>query len=82
MPYIFVDELADGQEEAQVYTPDDYNAIVGERDALTAERDSLRSELSEAKTRFAGAFLSAPQARQADQPKESYTPKTCSSLFE
>lgn len=73
MPYVFVDELAEGQEEADVYSPDDYNALMMERDTaigqiedfrsqvseLTGERDSLMGQLDDAKRKFADSFLTS-----------------------
>lgn len=73
MPYVFVDELAEGQEEADVYSPDDYNAVMMERDTaigqiedfrnqvreLTGERDSLMGQLDDAKRKFADSFLTS-----------------------
>lgn len=75
MPYVFVEELAEGQEEADVLEATSYRELQTSLDAMTAERDelqrsydeavserdSLEQELGEAKTKFANAFLSSPQ---------------------
>lgn len=74
MPYVFMEELGEGMDAADVYSADDYNAIVterdglvAERDALIGERDSLTNDLNDAKTKFANAFLSSPQqAKQSN----------------
>ena len=74
MPFVFVDELSDGQTEAEVYSADDYNALMMERDTaigmaeeferqvseLTGERDSLMGQLDDAKRKFADSYLSSP----------------------
>lgn len=84
MPYIFVEELEDGMEEADVRSVDEYNALelsletaVGERDELqrlydeaAGQRDDLASELDDAKTKFANAFLSTPQRAKESQRQE------------
>lgn len=75
MPYVFVEELEEGQEEADVRSAEDYSALEAERDAvvserdelqgnydsLVAERDNLAAELDNAKTKFADSFLSSTQ---------------------
>lgn len=81
MPYAYYDELPEGVEEADAYSPDDYNAIamerdtvIGERDALrldletmTQARDSLATQLDDAKRKFADSFLSSPTMMKAAQ---------------
>lgn len=81
MPYAFYDELPEGVEEVEAYSPDDYNALamewdttIGERDALrldleamTQERDSLAMQLDDAKRKFADSFLSSPAKMKAAQ---------------
>lgn len=81
MPYIYVDALEDGQEEAFVYTPEAYDAVVEAREQAIADKSRLEGELVEAKTRFADAFLSSPQARRPPDPEPAEQPKTFSSLF-
>lgn len=84
MPFVFVDELSEGQEEAEVYSPDEYNALMMERDTaigraeeferqvseLTGERDSLMGELDDAKRKFADSFLSSPEHMKQTQRQE------------
>lgn len=84
MPYVFVDELAEGQEEAEVYSPDDYNAVMMERDTaigqiedfrsqvaeLTGERDSLMGQLDDAKRKFADSFLTSAARIKREQDRE------------
>lgn len=75
MPYVFVEELAEGQVEADVFDASAYNELQTSLEGMTAERDELQRnydeaigardnlerELGEAKTKFANAFLSSPQ---------------------
>lgn len=82
MPYIFKEELDEGDEAVEVYTPDQYNAIIEERDNLITERDTLTNsynqmaserdnlsiQLVEAKTKFADAFLSKPKPEPPAPP--------------
>lgn len=74
MPYVFREELNEGEEEAEVMSREDYDATVKERDELQTKLDDLQSsyaglaeELDNAKTKFANAFLSSPQKMKADQ---------------
>ena len=95
MPYIEVEELAEGQEAAEVYSAEDYNALndqltsmTTERDALqqsvdalNAEKDKLTNDLSDAKTRFADAFLTQKPPVPTEPSEPPYRPATFSSLF-
>lgn len=91
MPYVYVDELPDGMEEAVVYSEEDYDGVTAQLEQaraesaeLAAERDSLASELDAAKTKFANAFLSSPQHAkqvQAQEAGEEDGPSTFDTLF-
>lgn len=84
MPYIFVEELTDEQEAADVVSREEYEAIIQERDNAVSEketlqtnldetivdRDRLSEELNSAKTKFANAFLSSPQHAKDVQKSE------------
>lgn len=84
MPYVFYDEVPDGMEAADAYSPDDYNALMMERDTaigradaltrelqdMTGERDSLMGQLDDAKRKFADSFLSSPARAKARQAEE------------
>lgn len=75
MPYVYVEELGEGQEAAAVIDAaeaEGLNARIGELEsaaeeaearnsALSAERDDLARQLDEAKQKFANAFLSSPE---------------------
>lgn len=87
MPYVYVEELLEGMEEADVYQADEFGALksdleeaVAERDelrevneGLVSERDSLAAELDDAKTKFANAFLSSPQKAKQVQAEDART---------
>lgn len=67
MPYVFREELGEGEVAADVIErdiadaiTDERDALIAERDGLVAERDGLAQELSNAKAKFADAFLSSP----------------------
>ena len=47
MPYVLVEELEEGQEEADVRSAEDYSALEAERDAVVSERDAVVSERDE-----------------------------------
>ena len=91
MPYVFMDELPEGMEEATVYSEEDYNDVAarleqaqGENTELAAERDDLARELDAAKTKFANAFLSSPQHAKCVQAREVHpedSPSTFETLF-
>ena len=84
MPYVYYDELPEGAEESEAYSPDDYNALMMERDTaigraeeferqvseLTGERDSLMGQLDDAKRKFADSFLSSPAKMKRTQREE------------
>lgn len=84
MPYVYVDEVPDGMEEANVYSEEDYNGVTEqleraqtentelatENTELATERDNLARELDAAKTKFANAFLSSPQHAKRVQAQE------------
>lgn len=91
MPYVFMDELPEGMEEATVYSEEDYGDVAarleraqGENAELAAERDGLARELDAAKTKFANAFLSSPQhaaQARAQEAREEDMPSTFETLF-
>ena len=91
MPYVYMEELPDGMEEATVYSEEDYDGVTAqleraqaENTELATERDNLASELDAAKTKFANAFLSSPQHAgqvQAQEVEEEDSPSTFETLF-
>lgn len=90
MPYVYMDEVPDGMEEAAVYSEEDYDGVAAqleraqaENAELATERDNLARELDAAKTKFANAFLSSPQHAgqvQAQEVRED-KPSTFDTLF-
>lgn len=91
MPYVYMDELPEGMEEAAVYSEEDYDGVAAqleraqtENAELATERDNLARELDAAKTKFANAFLSSPQHAkqvQAQEAMEEGRPSTFDTLF-
>ena len=91
MPYVYMDEVPDGMEEAAVYSEEDYDGVTAqleqaqaENAELAAERDDLARELDAAKTKFANAFLSSPHHAkqvQAQEVREEDKPSTFDTLF-
>lgn len=84
MPYVYMDELPDGMEEATVYSEEDYNGVTAQLEQVQTERDNLARELDAAKTKFANAFLSSPQHAkqvQKQETKEEDMPSTFDTLF-
>lgn len=84
MPYVYMDELPDGMEEATVYSEEDYNGVTAQLEQVQTERDNLASELDAAKTKFANAFLSSPQHAkqvQKQETREEDMPSTLDTLF-
>ena len=84
MPYVYMDELPDGMEEAIVYSEEDYNGVTAQLEQVQTERDNLAMELDAAKTKFANAFLSSPQHAkqvQKQETKEEDMPSTFDTLF-
>lgn len=96
MPYVFMEELPEGMEAADVRSADEYNALemerdtlIGERDAfqreveeISGERDGLAAELDDAKRKFADSFLSGPEAAKRGQASEMRSEEGTPKTFE
>lgn len=97
MPYIFVEELSDGQEAADVVERETLKVIGGERDAAKSEveeiqakletaeseRTKLIEELAEAKSKFANAFLDgAIGSKPVEKTNENEAPCAISTFDE
>lgn len=68
MPYIYRDELHEGEVGVDVFSKEDYDKILNERDEVIVQRDEalgqisqLESALRESKRKFADTFLSSPE---------------------
>lgn len=91
MPYVYRDELLEGETAADVVERDVTDSIADERDAAIkardaaiGERDSLMRELDEAKAKFANAFLTTPvqaKAAQAEDARKESRIQTFDELF-
>lgn len=82
MPYIEVETLPEGVEEADVVSRADYDSVIQERDSTIQQRDDALTRIEEAekevretKARYADAILSANQHRQTEQRHEEKHPE-------
>ena len=74
MPYIFKEELDDGEAPADVVERENYDAVITERDELITQRDALieRAQVAEdgwreARNKYADAFITNAQRIKDDQ---------------
>lgn len=91
MPYVWRDEVEDGDDVREVVERSDYDAVIEERDQLITQRDGLieRAEAAEegwrqAKNKYADAFITSAANAKRDQKKdviEDGRPSTYSELF-
>lgn len=92
MPYIYRDELGEGEIAADVFSKDDYAKIINERDDVIAQRDEalgqisvLENALRESKQKYADTFLSSPARAKndlSDDTKKDSKISTFDELFE
>lgn len=97
MPYIFVEELGEGQEEAEVVTQAVYAQLEADYETLKEEKSGLdesieklgnenrglQQSLDDAKRKFAESFLSAQERKAETKAEEpSYVPASIDSLFQ
>ena len=87
MPYVWYDTVPDGMEESQVYSSDDYDSVVAERDSIQAAFDAasnenieLKESLKAEKSKFAKAFLDKSASKKAKKPT-GRKPVTADNLF-
>ena len=93
MPYIYVDELPEGTEEADVVSREDYDSVATQRDEFESQRDDAlaqieeaRSQVREAKAKYADMVLSSKPKEVDGSKNENVKPTpvkpiTSSSLF-
>lgn len=91
MPYIYVEELGEGQEAADVVERADYDAVITERDEVITQRDGAidRAEAAEAdlkaqKQKYADRFFNTAEGAKKWQDtdvKKDGTAYTFSQLF-
>lgn len=88
MPYIFKEELEEGDEAVDVVPMDEHlgtlSDLQNQLDLAIEERDNLTGQLNEAKTRFADSFLSSPQRMKLVQERDildDSEPMTFEQLF-
>ena len=90
VPYIFVDEIPDECEEAQVVSKEEYDGLMEDFNNLSIQRDEAieRAEIAEegwkkSREKYANAFLSTPsKMKDNDSAKiENLTAQSFDSLF-
>lgn len=91
MPYIEVDTLPDGVEEADVVPRSDYDAVVTERDEYASQRDTALSQIEEAQesarksqAKYAALMLNMGKednANKNEDTQEVHKGTTIESLF-
>lgn len=90
MPYIFVDEIPDDVEEAEVVSKEEYDGLMEDFNNLTVQRDEAieRAEIAEegwkkSREKYANAFLSTPsKVKDNESAKvENLTAQSFGSLF-
>lgn len=77
MPYVYREELGEGEVEADVVERADYDAVIVERDELVTQRDTLieRAETAEkgwaeSRNKYADAFLTSPARIKKEQEED------------
>lgn len=88
MPYIFVEELQEGQEEAQVVERAEYDGLSQQLEEAREQRDQAieRAETAEegwreAKEKYANTFLTTPARIKKDHEKPHLSAQSVSDLF-
>lgn len=91
MPYVFVEELEEGVEGADVVERSEYEQLRASVDELASQRDTLieRAETAEkdareARDKYAHAFITSPQRIKEENSRDvrrESRPSTYSELF-
>lgn len=90
MPYIYVDEIPEEVEEAQVVEQsefdnlqNDYEIVIAQRDEAIGRAEVAEAALKESKQKYANAFLSTPARIDNDESGEkvNLTAQSIDSLF-
>ena len=88
MPYVFVEELSDGQTEADVVERDEYVQLQASLEEIRNQRDTAIERAveaergwSEAKEKYANTFLTTPSKIIDNSQMTAYKPATIGSLF-
>lgn len=81
MPFIMVDELGEGQEEAYVIDRNEYDAAVKTRDELLDRAVKAEDAYRALQEKYAKAVLSQPSPVLSQEPKHDDAPMTISDLF-
>lgn len=79
MPYVMVDSLADGQEEAYVVDKNQFDAMESDRDALLKRAVEAEDAYKQLKDKYVKAFMETkPPETHTVEPKP---PVTLDNLF-
>lgn len=83
MPYVYVDEIPEGAEEADVVERDLLDSVADERDAALSKAESLAAELDDTKRKFAEAVLDGAtiKRKQEEDVELEREPMTFENLF-
>ena len=91
MPYIEVETIPEGMEEADVIPRADYDSVVGERDSIATQRDEALAQIEsankaarEAQSKYAELVLGmgkSPVNQEENQEHKSVVGRTISGLF-
>ena len=81
MPYILVDEVPDGTEEAYVVDKNEYDAAVADRDALLDRAVKAEDMYSSLQKKYAAAFLSTKPPASQTSPAADTGAHSISELF-
>ena len=76
MPYIFKEVLDENEEEAEVYSIEDYGKAIKERDEARTQRDELiekadklQSDYESLREKYAKRFVEAASGSKKEEPK-------------
>jgi len=82
MPYIEVEELPEGTQEADVVSRAEYEAVVSERDSTIEQRDTALTRISEmeqtvrdTKAKYAEAVLNSGTKKQPSTKEDEKVPE-------
>lgn len=81
MPYIMVDELPEGTEEAYVVDKNEYDSAVSDRDALLERAVKAEDAYSSLQKKYASAFLSTRPPQGETSPATDTGAHSISDLF-
>ena len=88
MPYIFIEELPEGTEEADVVERGEYDGLSQQleeareqRDEAIARAETAEAGWREAKEKYANTFLTTPARIKENHEPPTYSAQSVSELF-